>query len=667
MPGIGIEHFLYVEELEELVYLFTIVAVIIFLYGLWRSYKRWFRNNERPPFNNIWTRLKRMIKYGILQRKLVYRKYEGVMHLLIYIGFIILFIGTLIRAFESDFTLKIFGFRIVTDGPFLIYKLFLNIGGILGIVGILMAYIRRLTFKSENLPDTLEDHLILLGLLYILATGFILDGISTLAYRYRWIDNWDFIGILIANALKGYKDLVGLYQVIWISHMSIAIFLLSFLPYTKLYHIVAGGLFNTFFSRLEHPSAFKPIENIDEIVEAGGIPGSLKLDDFTWKERMDYDTCVKCARCTDNCPANISGKPLNPMQLMLDLRKIMDNGKTGEEIIPTFIDPDVVWSCVTCGACVYQCPLLIHHVETIIDLRRGLLGKGENVPDELLEVSYNLMRYGNPQAYNPIEREKFIQELVEETGVKIAEEGGEYDYIYWMGCQTAYDPVDRSIAKALLSILSKVGVDVAILPEENCCGEPARRIGDELMFKELVNMNKELLSKYKFRKIIVNCPHGYNIFKHEYPLYGFNIDVIHHSQLLNELIRSGKIKGVKGNKLEKVTFHDPCYLGRWNNIFDEPREVIKYAVGDGNLVEMRRTREKSFCCGGGGGQLFFEVKKGERISKLRMEEAKETGAKIVGVACPFCKIMLNSEASEDVKVLDISEILYDSITSEKDK
>lgn len=657
MQEIGIEHFLYVESLEEIVYIFTIIAAVIFLYGLWRSYKRWFMGDEKPRFDHLGTRIWNVIKYGFLQRKVVYRRYEGVMHLFIYIGFLVLFIGTLIRALESDLTLKIFGFRIVTDGVYFIYKIILNIGGVLGIIGILMAYARRLKFKSPYLPDTLEDHLILLGLLYILVSGFILDGISTLAYRSGWIDGWDPIGIWIADLLRGYGDLVGIYQLIWLSHMTIAIFMVAFLPYTKLYHILTGAIFNTFFTRLEHPSAFKPVENIDEIIESGETPGALTSKDFTWKERMDYDACVKCARCADNCPANLSGKPLSPMQLMLDLRRIMDEGKYDLELVPEYIEPDIVWSCVTCGACVYQCPLLIHHVETILDLRRGLIAKGENVPEELLEVSYNLMRYGNPQAYNPAERENFIRELVDETGVEIAEEGKEYEYIYWIGCQTAYDPTDRSIAKALLKVLKKAGINIAILAEEYCCGEPARRIGDELMFKELVNMNKELLEKYSFKKLVVNCPHGYNIFKHEYPLYGFKLKVIHHSQLLYQLMKEGRIRLSRSIDLGKVTFHDPCYLGRWNGIFDEPREIIKKVVGNGKFVEMERSRERSFCCGGGGGQLFFEVKRGERISKLRMKEAKKTGAKVVAVACPYCKIMLNSEASEDIKVMDISEIL----------
>jgi len=638
----------------------TVVAIVIFVYGLYRSYKRWFPEGGWPSFDHLTTRIKNLIVYGILQRKVIYKGFEGTMHLLIYIGFIILFIGTIIRAFEADITLKLMNIRILTGSPYLFFKLAMNIGGILAIIGIIIAFIRRFLFKSKYLPDTAIDYLILLDLLVIVITGFILDGISTIKYRYDWIGYWDPIGYWIASSLTWNDTLIAVYRVTWLTHMLLAVFSVALIPYTKLFHIIAGGIFNTFFSRLDHPSAFKHIPNIDEIVEKGGIPGSNQLKGFTWKQRMDYDACIKCARCTDNCPATLSEKPLSPMDLIITLRGIMDKGEYEAKLVPDLIEPDIIWSCVTCGSCVYQCPMLIHHVETITDIRRALLGEGENVPSELMQVSYNLMRYGNPLAYNPMERENFIRELIEETGVEIAEPGKEYDYIYWLGCNTSYDPNARPVAKALLKILSKAGLKVAILAEESCCGEPARRIGDELMFKELVKMNEEALKKYKFKKLLVNCPHGYNIFKHEYPLYGVNIKVIHHSQLLNELIVEGKIKPKKKVDLGRVTYHDPCYLGRWNSIYNEPRKVLGSALKNA-LIEMSRSKEKSLCCGAGGGHLFFELKRGIRIGKLRVEDIKAVNADIVAVACPFCNIMIKSEVPEEIKVLDIAEILVDAL------
>jgi Fe-S oxidoreductase/nitrate reductase gamma subunit len=654
-----IEHFILVEDIEILVYIATLLGAILFLYGLYRSYRRWTYGGQKIVIDHLFIRLKNLIKYGILQRKVLLKPFEGTMHSLIYIGFIILFIGTLLRALEADITLKFLGYRFLTGNIYLVFKLAMNIGGALAIIGLFLALIRRLGFKSEYLPDTIFDYLLIIDLIVILITGFLLDAISTYTYRIEWIDGWDPIGIYIASYLASIGNIEAIYRFTWLFHMALAIFSFAIIPFTKLYHILVGGLINTFFGRLEHPSAFKPIPDIDRVIESGGLPGANTLKDLTWKQRMDYDACIKCSRCTDNCPATLSGKPLSPMDLMLTHRVLMDKKLYDSPIVPEHVEPDIIWSCVTCGACVYQCPMLIHQVETIIDIRRNLLGSGENTPQELMQVSYNLMRYGNPMAYNPMDRENFVRQLSEETGVEIAQEWREYDYIYWMGCNTSYDPNVKNTAISLLNIFAEAGLNVAILPEEVCCGEPARRIGDELMFKELVSMNKENLSKYRFKKLIVNCPHGFNVFRYEYPQYGMEIDVIHHSQILGELIRQGKIK-IKKTDIGRITFHDPCYLGRWNNIYDAPREVLKASV-NGEYIEIPRSRENSFCCGGGGGHLFYELKRGERIGKIRMDEVRGTKANVLAVACPFCNIMMKSEAGDELEVKDISEILNEAL------
>lgn len=658
MSVAGIEHFLFVEDLEFLVYQSLLLAAIIFIYGLYRAYRRWFRPGERPPLNNIIERIGNLVRYGLLQRKVIYKPLEGTMHTMIYLGFIILFIGTLLRAFEYDILIRLFNTRLLVSTTYYIFKLLMNVGGALAIIGIIIALGKRVSYISPYLKTTTEDVAILLSLLYLLVTGFILDGISTWAYRREWIGLYDPIGLMIAGLLDTYPWVIALYRVIWLSHMLLAIFLVAYIPYTKLFHMIAGGILNTFFARDYAPSAFKAIENIDEIVEQGGVPGGGSLSMLTWKERMDYDSCIKCARCTENCPATLSGKLLSPMDLILDLRRAMDSGDYDAELVPRFIDPEVLWSCVTCGACVYQCPMLIHHVESIIDIRRYLIGKGENVPDEALEPSYNIMRYGNPMGNDPMDREVFLNELAKDLGVEVASEDIEYDYVLWLGCQVSYDPNNRGIARSLLKILRRMGVNVALLPEEACCGEPIRRLGDELLFKELVSQNGELFSRYRFKKLIVMCPHGYNVFKNEYPLYGYRIDVIHHSQILSEAIEKGLLKASGGG--EKVTFHDPCYLGRWNGVYEDPRIVVRSVAGDG-FTEMPRNRERSFCCGGGGGHLYFEVKRGDRISRLRMDEAIATGAEVVCTACPYCRIMLSSEAPQDIRVLDIVEYLADKI------
>lgn len=653
-----IEHFLYVEDLEVIVYILLIISSIVFIYGLYRYYKRWTYGGQKIPLNMIILRIRRFIKYGLFQRKVLMKSYEGLMHVLIFLGIILLFLATILRAFEYDILIRFFGNRFLTGIYYLTFKLMANIAGIMVILGISMAFVRRIAKITEGLPNTLSDYLILLDLVIIIATGYVLDSINTLSYRIKWIDLWDLIGHPLAFLFINLDSslLINLYRGLWLFHLTLALLSIAIVPYTKLSHIIIGGFFNVFFSELDALPEYKPIPNIEKIVEEGGELGSSKLVNTTWKERMDYDSCIKCARCHNVCPANLSEKPLSPMNLMLKLRDMMNKNLWNEIIVPEHVEADIIWACVTCRACVYECPLLINQLKSIIDIRRGVFASGENVPNELLQVSYNMMRTGNPYGFNPAERETWINKIAEANLAEIAKESEEYDYLYWTGCNVSYDPNIRGTGEALLKILKELGIKVGILLEERCCGEPARRIGDELMFTEILKFNGELLSKFKFKTLLVSCPHGYNVFKHEYPQYGYLFKVEHHSQLLARLIKEGKIRA-QLQVIKKITYHDPCYLGRWNGIYDEPRDIIR-SIDRIKLLEMPRNKERSFCCGGGGGHAFYEMKRGERISKLRAEEAKSTGADMIVVACPFCNIMLRSEAINlDMEVLDISEIL----------
>ncbi len=648
----GIEHFLFVEDIEALVYITLVISAAIFLYGLYRRMVSWF-GSFPPPLPSPGRALRNIVVYGLLQRRVVRKPSTGGMHVLVFYGFIILFIGTVLRALEYDVTLRFFGTRFLVGDTYLVFKFFMNIGGLIAIIGLIGLLLRRGGFKSPYLPDRPSDYLLLITLLVILFTGFLLDSIATLSYRMGWIGLYDFIGVALASSLEGLGlDLVGLYRGLWVFHMVLAQLSVALIPYTKLGHIVFGGIFNYAYARERHPAEIPGPEDPEAEAEEKGYIGVLTISDLNWKERMDLDACIECSRCTDVCPATASGKPLSPMHLILSLRDLAREGYDGE-LVPDKIEPDILWSCVTCGACVDACPMLIHHVETIIDIRRGLVSKGEEVPEDALNVSYNLMRYGNPMGYDPMERMKVIEELSRETGVPIAEEGGEYEYLFWVGCQTVYEPANREIAKSLLSLLRKAGVDVAIMPDETCCGEPAKRIGDELMYVEIVRMNIEGFSKYRFKKLLVNCPHGYTVFKHEYRRYGLSLDVVHHTQLLSQLLREGRLRPKRRDR--PITFHDPCYLGRWNGVLEEPREVIRSVTSD--FREMPRSGRRSFCCGAGGGQMFYEVKRGERISRLRMMEARETGAEVIGTACPFCRTMFLAEANDSVEVLDISQLL----------
>ncbi len=654
---IGIEHFLFVDDLELIVYVSAIISIAVFLYGVYRRLVKWF--GGVPSLKDLDIDISLFFRESLTQLRVLRKPSVGFAHALVFYGFIILFIGTILRAFEYDITLRIFNYRFLTGNTYLIFKFFMNLGGLIAIIGLILLIIRRFGFKSVYLPDSLNDYILLITLILILLTGFLLDSISTATYRLGWIGYSDFIGVSLIGVLRGFiAEPESIYRGLWLFHMFIALSSAALIPYTKLGHMVFGGIFNYVFRRDRHPAALRGYDDPEKLVEEKGYLGAITLRDLTWKERMDLDACIKCSRCTDVCPATESGKPLSPMHLILELRGMMDEDRFDVDIVPNSLEPDILWSCVTCGACVNSCPMYIHHVDTIVDIRRGLISKGEDVPEDALNVSYNLMRYSNPLGYDPMDGAKLIEELSMDTGVEIASEDREYEYLFWIGCQTIFEPSNRSIASSFLKLMRMAGIDIAIMPEVVCCGEPARRIGDELMYVELVQSNIETFKRLKFKKLVVNCPHGYNTFRNEYREYGVELDVIHHTQLLRKLIREGKLK-IRKNDLS-VTYHDPCYLGRWNGEYEAPREILKEAVGDG-LREMARNREKSFCCGAGGGHMFFEVKKGERISRIRYREARETGAKILCTACPFCKTMFTAESSDDMEIMDISEFILKNL------
>ncbi len=655
-----IKHFLFVEDLKIFVYLATLVGAIILLYGFYKHYRLWTYGGQKITIDNPRRRLNNLIVYGLLQKRVLREKTPGFMHLALYLGILFLLIATILRFIEADILILVFNKRILVGAVYAVYKLMANIGGILVIVGTLALLLRRLSKSRELLPSTLEDYILLVFFVWLGISGFILDGIATLEYRYPEINMWDPIGYLVASYIDSWsrETLVALYRALWILHMLTAIAGVTLIPYTKLGHIVFGGILNLFFARLEHPAAIHPVPDIEEKVDKGEPIGIEAPIHTTWKQRLDYDACVRCARCHNSCPANLSGKPLSPMNLVIDMKNIVASRSWSQAIVPTRIKPETIWSCVTCGACVYECPLLIHHVETITDIRRGLVARGENVPEELLQVSYNIMKTGNPYGSNPYEKEEWLKKLIEQNIVEEAVEGKEYDYLLWVGCAVAYDPRLRATLEALLRVLKKAGINIAVSLEQNCCGEPARRIGDELLFLEIVRQNKELFDNLKFKKLLVTCPHGYNVFKNEYPLYNTSIEVEHYTQLLARLVREGKLE-IKPSRNTRVTYHDPCYLARWNNIINEPRLVLSRVA---DLVEMPRNSTRSFCCGGGGGGVFYDIKLGVRISKMRLEEARKTGSKTVVVACPFCNIMLYSDAAEyELDVKDLAELVEESL------
>jgi Fe-S oxidoreductase len=654
-----IKYYLFVKDLEPLVWIESAVAAIICIYGSYRAVSRWLMGQPVPMPDHLGARLGNVAKYTFAQVKVWRHRLPGVLHSLIFWGTTILLIGTILDAIESEFTLRFLDARFLIGPTYLWFKLAMNIGGLMLIAGILLAYYRRLRGLTPNLPMGPMEHYMLLSLLTIAITGFFMDSVNTYAYRTSYMYPYDLVGYSLASLYRNLgisvAQLVPAYSAVWVFHMTLAIMSIGFIPYTKFSHIFVHGALNVLYYRLDSPAAFRPIEDLEGRVERGEVIGATKASELTWKERLDLDACVKCARCTNACPAVASGKPLNPMLLVQAAKDAVHAGPSSPLVSEGPLIPEAYWSCTTCGACVRECPAMIHHVELILDMRRGMVSTGGAVPEGLSQALYNTMRLGNPFGFDPDERTRWMEKVSTEIGIPFAEPGEEYDYIYWVGCNTAFDPNLRPVAESLLRLLKGAGIKVALLREETCCGEPARRIGDEYLFSENTKAVGGVLSNYKFKSLLVSCPHGYNNFKHEMPLYGVKFEVVHHAQLLSRLVAEGRVKPADASGL-RVTFHDPCYLARWNGVVEEPRSLIRATGAD--LVEMARHGADSFCCGGGGAQFFFDIKIGERVSKLRTAQAAETGAKKVVVACPFCNAMFRSEAqSFGLDVIDIAQLL----------
>ena len=696
-PGeIAIKHFAMVEDLEPLVYIVSAITVAVLLYSLWEAYKRWTYGGERIEWGPPGKFLGNLVKYALLQWKVLRHRFPGTIHLLIYGGMLWLAIATTLRAIDLHVA------RILTGETWMVYKLLSNIAGVMVVVGSTIAMIRRALGLTPNLPRDPVYYLVHLSFITIVVTGFLLDGLSAAYYRASYERAWfDPVGYLVFKWASGKTlgEIEAIYRPLWVLHFLLAQFTLATIPYTNLWHIVAASA-NVALARRDPPAAaIRAFPDIDERIEEEKPIGIVRLSDTTWKQRMDYEACTSCMRCTNACPAFQSGKLLSPRDVIVTMREKMLRGEWDSRVWEepgdeedkgrVYLNPETVWSCVTCGACVAECPVLIHHVETILDVRRGMMSTGsEAVPEQALNALYSLQQTGNPFGYNPADREDWIQELAQRLGQDIiADPDEEYDYIYWIGCVASYDPRIRPVAEHTLRLLKRAGYKVAVLLEEGCCGEPARRMGEEALFVEIMKMNLENLSQYKFKKLLVHCPHGFHVFKNEYkkyidylrrdeetkPLADFleKLEVEHHSVVLARLVREGKIKA--SERLQAtVTFHDPCYLGRWNGVFEEPRQVLRSIRGL-RIREMPRNRDRSFCCGGGGGHMFYEIKRGKRIARIRAEEAAQTlakdggnGRRIVAVACPYCNTMFRGEAEDfGFEVKDIAELLGEAVGEEE--
>jgi Fe-S oxidoreductase len=424
-----------------------------------------------------------------------------------------------------------------------------------------------------------------------------------------------------------------------------------------------AAIFNVLLQSPPPKGALSPID-----LETAETFGASKITDFTRKQLLDLYSCVKYSQCQEVCPAYASGKKLNPKTLIDDLKNhLLEEGpglvkgeageNSGKALIGDVITEDVIWACTTCHHCQDVCPVAVEHVDKIIEMRRNLVMEQAKVPETAEGALRSIEDRGHPWRGTTLSRTDWAEGL----DIKSLAEDSDLDILFWVGCSYALEERSTKVAQAMAKLMKLAGIKFAILgTEESCCGEPARRLGNEYLFQMQAEKNIELLKNYGVKRIVTACPHGYNTIKNEYPQFGGNFEVIHHTEFIAQLIKEGKLK-INKARGELVTYHDACYLGRYNDIYQAPRQIIK-SVPDIKMVEMERHGKNSFCCGGGGGHMWLEEREGRRINEMRTEQAMETRAQIVVTACSFCLQMFDDgikakEAEEKLKVMDIAELI----------
>lgn len=647
-------------NLQELYihYIFTIIIAALFIYWAYRTYKK--LDLTLPKLKELlknWN-WKNLFLYGVFQRKFVRDIYAGLMHILIFWGIIILTVSTALVAFDNDI-LSPFGIRILVGSFYLGFEVWSDTGGLMLLAGLTMALWRRL--RKRVLLETTWDDYIVIGALYLIAfEGFFLEGLNIylqnafLGYasvnQYRYIGShfaifWQYI--FNGNPSSG----ILVYQILWGVHFITVFAVIGYALISKLSHVILSPLYITLKPEKLRGEMSTPFK-LEDLLASGSFEVKLGVKtpkNLTPIQRLETLACTNCGRCERACPAFAAGRDLSPRIAMQTFKK---NLNMEIELVPQKFSEDFVWACTTCQACVEECPVLIDPQSYILELRRNLVLESR-IDKQKVQFLNNLTYTRNPLGNSPSERNTWIEK---------AKKFDNDEYLLWIGCMASFDPRTKNVAESVIKILKEANVSFGVLGEEEaCCGESARRLGEESRFQELVMQNVQTFKTYNVKKIITFCPHGYNTFKNEYSKFINGLEVYHHSEFIEKLIRENKLNIKKGN--ETYTFHDPCYLGRINGKYDQPRFVLSKAA---NINEMERNRDRSFCCGGGGANYWYKVNEKTPISQIRLNEAEQK-SKNIAVACPFCLGMLEDAArtlgKEDIRVRDISEILAEKIQS----
>ena len=636
----------------------------------WRHYRLWFLGKEENRSDQRATRLKTLLAVTFGHIRFWKEPYPGTMHFLIFWGAILIFLGKIVRLFSYPVGL--------TNPPQDIFKyasFVSEVGGLLVIIGGCMAIYRRYIVKPSRLETKPTNTLIYSWGAVLLMTGYFIKGYRIAIIGSGVVPDWlswapvsyfisRFFLILPTEPLN---ELLIWHRVLIHALPAFLFFAYVFITRTPLQHFFLSPI-NVYFRNLKPKGVLAPIPNFEE-AETFGVK---EISELTWKQLLDLEACTNCGRCQDVCPAHLSQKPLSPRRMTQNLKdhlrregpKLLStppDQRQPEAIMEKTVGEDELWACTACMACEEACPVYVEQIIRNVDLRRYLVLVETKYSSEVRLALKNLEKSNNPWGASRGTRAEWTKGL----GIKTLAEVENPEFLFWVGCVGSFDARNQKVATSMVKILQASGISFGILGnDEGCCGDPARRIGNEYLFQTMAEANIEILKESGVKKILTLCPHCFHTLKNEYPQFGGEFQVIHHTQFLTELISSGKLKLTKPlNKV--ITYHDSCYLGRANQIYDPPRKILNSIPGL-KLVEMERHRQRSFCCGAGGGRMWMEEHIGTRINQMRTDQAIATEAELIGTACPYCLTMLfdgikEKGKAETMAAYDLSELVDQSM------